>query len=83
MANIEYQRIYENKTRKSKLWYSRAMNTFPGGVNHNIRFFEPYPFVTNAAKGKCGCLKSCFTMKWRSELVSEYIDNHTSRSMLK
>src|SRR6476469_7977409 len=52
MANIDYQRIYENKTRRSKLWYSRAMNTFPGGVNHNIRFFEPYPFVTNAAKGK-------------------------------
>lgn len=52
MANIDYQSIYENKTRRSKLWYSRAMNTFPGGVNHNIRFFEPYPFVTNAAKGK-------------------------------
>src|ERR1051325_5079602 len=52
MANIDYQRVYENKTRKSKLWYSRAINTFPGGVNHNIRFFEPYPFVTNAAKGK-------------------------------
>src|SRR5947209_9695551 len=53
MKFIDYQRIYENKTRKSKQWYSRSMKIFPGGVSHNIRFFEPYPFVTSAAKGKC------------------------------
>jgi glutamate-1-semialdehyde 2,1-aminomutase len=52
MKFIDYQRIYENKTRKSKQWYSRSMKIFPGGVSHNIRFFEPYPFVTSAAKGK-------------------------------
>lgn len=52
MKFIDYQRIYENKTRQSKQWYSRSMKIFPGGVSHNIRFFEPYPFVTSAAKGK-------------------------------
>jgi glutamate-1-semialdehyde 2,1-aminomutase len=46
------QRIYKNKTQKSKMLYYRAMNVFAGGVNHNIRFFEPYPFFTTAAKGK-------------------------------
>ena len=52
MQFIEYQRHYESKTRKSKQWYSRSAKIFAGGVNHNIRFFEPYPFVTNAAKGR-------------------------------
>ena len=52
MQFIEYQRHYESKTRKSKRWYSRSAKIFDGGVNHNIRFFEPYPFVTNAAKGR-------------------------------
>ena len=52
MQFIEYQRHYESKTRKSKRWYSRSAKIFAGGVNHNIRFFEPYPFVTNAAKGR-------------------------------
>jgi glutamate-1-semialdehyde 2,1-aminomutase len=52
MQFINYQRHYESKTRKSKRWYSRSAKIFAGGVNHNIRFFEPYPFVTNAAKGR-------------------------------
>ncbi|HET7391681.1 MAG TPA: aspartate aminotransferase family protein [Nitrososphaeraceae archaeon] len=52
MQFIEYQKNYENKTRKSKRWYSRSARIFAGGVNHNIRFFEPYPFVTSAAKGR-------------------------------
>src|SRR5919197_3009844 len=52
MQFSKVQRIYKNKTHKSKMLYSRATNVFAGGVNHNIRFFEPYPFFTTAAKGK-------------------------------
>jgi glutamate-1-semialdehyde 2,1-aminomutase len=52
MKFTDYQRIYENKTSKSKHLYYRSSKVFPGGVNHNIRFFEPYPFFTKAAKGR-------------------------------
>ncbi|HZC88442.1 MAG TPA: aspartate aminotransferase family protein [Nitrososphaera sp.] len=43
---------YRLRTKKSRQLYSRARQVFPGGVNHNIRYFEPYPFFVNAAKGK-------------------------------
>ena len=44
--------MYERKTKKSRSLYFRSTNVFPGGINHNIRFFEPYPFFTKAARGK-------------------------------
>ncbi|HEY7506505.1 MAG TPA: aminotransferase class III-fold pyridoxal phosphate-dependent enzyme, partial [Nitrososphaera sp.] len=43
---------YENRTAKSRRLYSRSSNVFPGGINHNIRFFQPYPFFVDSAKGK-------------------------------
>jgi glutamate-1-semialdehyde 2,1-aminomutase len=43
---------YENRTSLSKEWYKRACRVFPGGINHNIRFFRPYPFFVEKAKGK-------------------------------
>src|ERR671938_256762 len=52
MQFSKVQRTYKNKTRKSKMLYDRAAKVFAGGVNHNIRFFEPYPFFTAAARGK-------------------------------
>src|SRR5918911_406341 len=52
MQFSKLQTIYKNKTRKSKMLYDRAAKVFAGGVNHNIRFFEPYPFFTAAARGK-------------------------------
>src|ERR687891_532973 len=52
MLYSDVQRIYESKTHKSKMLYRRAMKVFAGGVNHNIRFFEPYPFFATSAKGK-------------------------------
>ena len=30
----------------------RSLSCFPGGISHNIRHFEPYPFYTKSAKGK-------------------------------
>src|SRR5918911_3333256 len=44
--------LYTKKTGQSRSLYSRSVNVFPGGVSHNIRFFEPYPFFTNKARGK-------------------------------
>ncbi|AIC14320.1 aspartate aminotransferase family protein [Nitrososphaera viennensis] len=47
-----YIRRYEAKTGKSRRLYSRSEKLFPGGISHNIRYFEPYPFFVNAARGK-------------------------------
>jgi glutamate-1-semialdehyde 2,1-aminomutase len=52
MKHKNYKEIFERKTKKSKSLYFRSTHVFPGGINHNIRFFEPYPFFTKAAKGK-------------------------------
>jgi glutamate-1-semialdehyde 2,1-aminomutase len=48
----DYLKEYKSRTRKSKRIYSRSEKVFPGGISHNIRFFEPYPFFVNAARGK-------------------------------
>ena len=44
--------IYRKKTKKSSKLFSRAKKVHINGVHHNIRFFEPYPFVTKSADGK-------------------------------
>ena len=41
---------YKHKTKESSRLYSRAVKFFPGGVSHNIRYFEPYPFFVTGAK---------------------------------
>ncbi len=48
----QYIKLYESKTAKSRSLFDQATKTFPGGVNHNIRYFEPYPFFTQKAHGK-------------------------------
>lgn len=48
----DYVELYKNKTFESMQLHLRAREIFPGGVNHNIRFFKPYPFYTIKAKGK-------------------------------
>lgn len=42
---------YESRTGKSAKLFKRAKNVMPGGVNHNIRAFKPYPFCTVSANG--------------------------------
>jgi len=32
--------------------YFKSQEIFPGGINHNIRFYNPYPFFTKKAKGR-------------------------------
>ena len=48
----DYVRRYQRKTGRSRRLFSRSAKVFPGGISHNIRYFEPYPFFVNAAKGK-------------------------------
>ena len=50
MTNI--QEIYKKKTKKSAKLFSKAKKVHINGVHHNIRFFEPYPFITKSADGK-------------------------------
>jgi glutamate-1-semialdehyde 2,1-aminomutase len=44
--------VYKKKTKKSGLLFAKSKKFHVNGVSHNIRFFEPYPFVTKSAKGK-------------------------------
>jgi glutamate-1-semialdehyde 2,1-aminomutase len=46
------QEIYKKKTKKSDKLFSKAKSVHINGVHHNIRFFEPYPFITKSADGK-------------------------------
>ena len=48
----EFQQIYKINTKKSHSLYKKSSNIFPGGISHNIRFFNPYPFFVRKANGK-------------------------------
>jgi glutamate-1-semialdehyde 2,1-aminomutase len=48
----DYAGNYRRRTIKSGRFYSRSAKVFPGGISHNIRYFEPYPFFVNSAKGR-------------------------------
>jgi glutamate-1-semialdehyde 2,1-aminomutase len=48
----DFVKAYVRKTAKSKNLYARSSQVFPGGISHNIRYFEPYPFFVSSAKGK-------------------------------
>ena len=43
---------YEERTKKSKELFKRARKVFAGGVNHNARFYEPYPIFVSRAGGQ-------------------------------
>jgi len=42
---------YVSKTAKSRQLHERAKQVLPAGVSYFIRYFEPYPFYINWAKG--------------------------------
>jgi glutamate-1-semialdehyde 2,1-aminomutase len=48
----DFEKLYRKKTPKSAKLFEKSKKLHVSGVSHNIRFFEPYPFVTKAAKGK-------------------------------
>ncbi len=43
---------YEARTAQSREMFDRARSVFAGGVNHNARFYEPYPIFVSKAKGR-------------------------------
>jgi len=43
---------YRKKTPRSAKLFAKSAKFHVNGVSHNIRFFEPYPFVTRSARGK-------------------------------
>jgi len=45
-------KLYKKNTIKSSRLFKKSKKFHVNGVNHNIRFFEPYPFVTKSSKGK-------------------------------
>ncbi len=45
-------KLYKKKTPNSAKLFEKSKRIHINGVSHNIRFFEPYPFVTISAKGK-------------------------------
>ncbi|MEO9309033.1 MAG: aminotransferase class III-fold pyridoxal phosphate-dependent enzyme [Nitrososphaera sp.] len=44
--------LYRKKTPRSARLFAESKKLHVNGVSHNIRFFEPYPFVTKSARGK-------------------------------
>jgi glutamate-1-semialdehyde 2,1-aminomutase len=49
---LETEKIYRKKTARSAGFFAKSKKLHVMGVSHNIRFFEPYPFVTESAAGK-------------------------------
>jgi len=43
---------YKKKTKKSSELFKKSKKLHVNGVHHNIRFFEPYPFIVKSSKGK-------------------------------
>jgi glutamate-1-semialdehyde 2,1-aminomutase len=53
MINLEENiKLYKKNTPNSAKLFETSRKYHVNGVSHNIRFFEPYPFVTKSAKGK-------------------------------
>jgi len=43
---------YKKNTRNSAKLFSKSLKLHVNGVSHNIRFYEPYPFVVKKSLGK-------------------------------
>ena len=43
---------YEERTEASRRLFERAKKVFAGGVNHNARYYPPYPLFVRRAKGQ-------------------------------
>jgi len=49
---LNYISEYKKKTKTSAKIFARSLKLHVHGVSHNIRFYEPYPFVVKLSKGK-------------------------------
>ena len=48
----DYQSEYTRKTKTSAKIFAKSLKLHVNGVSHNIRFYEPYPFVVKSSSGK-------------------------------
>ena len=48
----EYTSKYKGKTQGSSKLFAKSAKFHVNGVSHNIRFYEPYPFVVKKSVGK-------------------------------
>ncbi|MGH1566501.1 MAG: aspartate aminotransferase family protein [Nitrosopumilus sp.] len=48
----DYQSEYKRKTETSAKIFAKSLKLHVNGVSHNIRFYEPYPFVVKSSSGK-------------------------------
>lgn len=48
----DYISEYKKKTKGSAKLFDKSLKFHVNGVSHNIRFFEPYPFVVKSSAGK-------------------------------
>ncbi|QLH11133.1 aspartate aminotransferase family protein [Nitrosarchaeum sp. AC2] len=48
----DYISEYKKKTKGSAKLFDKSLKFHVNGVSHNIRFFEPYPFVVKSSSGK-------------------------------
>ncbi len=49
---MDYLSEYKKKTKKSAKLFAKSKRLHINGVSHNIRFYEPYPFVVKKSSGK-------------------------------
>ncbi len=48
----DYQSEYKTKTKRSAKIFARSSQLHVNGVSHNIRYYDPYPFVVKSSHGK-------------------------------
>lgn len=48
----ELNKRYASRTKKSRVMFQAASKIMPGGLSHNARYFEPYPFFVSRAKAQ-------------------------------
>ncbi|MCV0401711.1 MAG: aminotransferase class III-fold pyridoxal phosphate-dependent enzyme [Nitrosopumilus sp.] len=51
IALNNYLSEYKKKTKTSAKIFAKSSKLHVNGVSHNIRFYEPYPFVVKSSKG--------------------------------
>jgi len=49
---LDYITQYKKKTKRSAKLFAKSLKLHVNGVSHNIRFYEPYPFVVKKSLGK-------------------------------
>jgi glutamate-1-semialdehyde 2,1-aminomutase len=49
---LSYITEYKKKTKKSAKIFAKSLKLHVNGVSHNIRYYEPYPFVVKSSSGK-------------------------------